>query len=140
MADQEQELERVSLELEDLRGNMGQVMKILQVIKAKLDTQTTVVSEITGPTIEPQPTRTMPTTWPVFGLPPDFKPSFEGTPGIVQSTQQTIHLPTNNEAHHVVHTFTPCSGKFMIIKLWISKTLNNQSRHRAFIVSKGWEK
>ena len=74
MADQEKELERVSSELEDLRGNMGQVMEILQVIKAKLDTQTTVVSEITGPTIEPQPTRTVPTTWPVFGLPPGFTP------------------------------------------------------------------
>ena len=86
---------------------MGQVMEILQVIKAKLDTQTTVVSEITGPTIEPQPARTVPTTWPVFGLPPDFTPLVEGAPGFVQSTQQTIPLPTINEAHPVVHTFAP---------------------------------
>ncbi|XP_050916569.1 uncharacterized protein LOC127131696 [Lathyrus oleraceus] len=107
MEDQEQELERVSSELEDLQGNMGQVMEILQVIKAKLDTQTTVVSEITGPTIEPQLARTMPTTWPVFGLPSDFTPPVKGAPGMLQSTQQTVPLPTIDEAHPVVHTFAP---------------------------------
>jgi hypothetical protein len=82
MADQEQELERVSSELEDLRGNMGQVMEILQVIRAKLDTQATVVSEIVGPSIEPQPERTVPTPWPVYCLPPGFTPPFEGAPGV----------------------------------------------------------
>ena len=30
-----------------------------------------------------------------------------------------------------------CSGKFMIINLWISKRSNNKSRHRTFIVFKG---
>ncbi|XP_050875374.1 uncharacterized protein LOC127079000 [Lathyrus oleraceus] len=107
MADQEQELKRVSSELEDLRGNMGQVMEILQVIRAKLDTQTTVVSEIVGPTIEPQPARTVPTTWPAYGLPPSFTPPVEGAPGFAQSTQQTAPLPTINENHPVVHTFAP---------------------------------
>ncbi|XP_050915798.1 uncharacterized protein LOC127130883 [Lathyrus oleraceus] len=107
MADQEQELERVSSELEDLQGNMGQVMEILQVIRAKLDTQTTVVSEVTGPTIEPQPARTVPTTWPAYGLPPGFTPPVEGAPGFVQSTQQTVPLPAINETHTVVHTFAP---------------------------------
>ncbi|XP_050877301.1 uncharacterized protein LOC127081057 [Lathyrus oleraceus] len=86
---------------------MGQVMEILQVIKAKLDTQTTVVSEIIGPTIEPQPAWAMPTTWPVFSLPPGFTPPVEGAPGVVKSTQQTVPLPTINEAHSVVHTFPP---------------------------------
>ncbi|XP_050889610.1 uncharacterized protein LOC127094888 [Lathyrus oleraceus] len=107
MVDQEQELERVSSELEDLRGNMGQVMEILQVIRAKLDTQTTIVSEIVGPTIEPQPARTIPTTWPAYGLPPGFTPPVEGGPGFAQSTQQTAPLPTINETHAVVHTFAP---------------------------------
>ncbi|XP_050875853.1 uncharacterized protein LOC127079510 [Lathyrus oleraceus] len=107
MAGQEQELEIVRLELEDLRRNMGQVMEILQVIKAKLDTQTKVVSEIIGSMIEPQPLRTMPTTWQVFGLPPCITPPVEVSPGIVQSTQQTIPLPTINEAHPVVHTVAP---------------------------------
>ncbi|XP_050877935.1 uncharacterized protein LOC127081758 [Lathyrus oleraceus] len=107
MEDQEQELERVSSELEEIRGNMGQVMEILQVIKAKLDTQMTVVSEITGPTVEPQPARIMPTTWPVYGLPPGFTPPAEGATGFVQSTQQTAPLPIINETHPVVHTFAP---------------------------------
>ncbi|XP_050909226.1 uncharacterized protein LOC127123003 [Lathyrus oleraceus] len=107
MADQEHELERVSSELEDLRGNMGQVMEILQVIRAKLDTQTTVVSEIAGPSIEPQPARTVPTTWPTYGLPPGFTPTVEGAPGFAPPAQQTAPLPTINENHPVVHTFAP---------------------------------
>ena len=107
MADQEQELERVISELEDLRGNMGQVMEILQVIRAKLDTQTMVISEITDSMIKPQLARTLPTTWPVYRLPPGFTPPVEGAPGFVQSTQQTIPLPNINETHPVVHTFAP---------------------------------
>ncbi|XP_050875865.1 uncharacterized protein LOC127079525, partial [Lathyrus oleraceus] len=107
MADQEHELERVSSELEDLRGNMGQVMEILQVIRAKLDTQTTVVSEIAGPSIEPQPARAVPTTWPTYGLPPGFTPTVEGAPGFAPPAQQTAPLPTINENHPVVHTFAP---------------------------------
>ncbi|XP_050897174.1 uncharacterized protein LOC127103990 [Lathyrus oleraceus] len=86
---------------------MGQFIEILQVIKAKLETQTTIVLEVTGPTVEPQPARTMPTTWLIFGLPPSFTPLVEGSPSIVQSTQQTVPLPTTNEAHPVVHTFAP---------------------------------
>ncbi|XP_050877297.1 uncharacterized protein LOC127081051, partial [Lathyrus oleraceus] len=101
MADQEHELERVSSELEDLRGNMGQVMEILQVIRAKLDTQTTVVSEIAGPSIEPQPARAVPTTWPTYGLPPGFTPTVEGAPGFAPPAQQTAPLPTINENHPV---------------------------------------
>ncbi|XP_050916132.1 uncharacterized protein LOC127131245, partial [Lathyrus oleraceus] len=107
MADQEHELERVSSELEDLRGNMGQVMEILQVIRAKLDTQTTVVSEIAGPSVEPQPARAVPTTWPTYGLPPGFTPTVEGAPGFAPPAQQTAPLPTINENHPVVHTFAP---------------------------------
>ncbi|XP_050908561.1 white-opaque regulator 2 [Lathyrus oleraceus] len=100
MADQEQELERVSSELEDLRGNMGQVMEILQVIKAKLDTQTTVVSEINGPTIEPQPARTVPTTWPVYGLPPGFTPPTEGAPGFFEDQQHAPDFSDEDDERH----------------------------------------
>ncbi|XP_050899859.1 uncharacterized protein LOC127106598 [Lathyrus oleraceus] len=117
MADQEQELERVSSELEDLRGNMGQVMEILQVIREKLDTQTTIVSEIAGPSIEPQPARTVPTTWPAYGLPPGFTSPVEGAPGFAQSTQQMAPLPTINENHPVVYTFAPPLGSFENLEL-----------------------
>lgn len=86
---------------------MGQVMEMLQIIRAKLDTQATVVSEISGLILEPQPTRMMLTTWSIFSLPPGFTPQVEGAPVILQSTQQTIPLPATNEAHPVVHTFAP---------------------------------
>lgn len=36
MEEQEQELERVSSELEDLPGSVGQVMEMMQVIRAKM--------------------------------------------------------------------------------------------------------
>ncbi|XP_050878259.1 uncharacterized protein LOC127082076, partial [Lathyrus oleraceus] len=74
---------------------------------AKLDTQTTVVSEIAGPSIEPQPVRAVPTTWPTYGLPPGFTPTVEGAPGFAPPAQQTAPLPTINENHPVVHTFAP---------------------------------
>lgn len=107
MAEQEQELERVSSKLESLRGSVGQIMEMLQFIRAKMDTQITVVSEITGPTLEPQPTRIVPSTLPPIGLPYSFTPHPEVVPGVVQSTQQTVPLPLSTEAHPMVHTFAP---------------------------------
>lgn len=80
-------------ELEDLQGNIGHVIEMLQVIRAKLDTQAAVISEIFGTTLEPQPSRMVPTTWPIFGLSPGFIPQVERAPGIVQSTQQTLPIP-----------------------------------------------
>ncbi|XP_050916156.1 uncharacterized protein LOC127131270, partial [Lathyrus oleraceus] len=59
------------------------------------------------PTIEPQPARAVPTTWPTYGLPPGFTPAVEGAPGFAPSAQQTAPLPTINENHPVVHTFAP---------------------------------
>ncbi|XP_050896561.1 uncharacterized protein LOC127103338 [Lathyrus oleraceus] len=106
MEEQEQELERVSLELEDLRGSMGQIMEMLQVIRAKMNTQTIVVSEIVGPTLEPQPARTIPSTLPPFGLPYGFTPQPEVVPGVMQSTQHIVPLPLTTEAHPIVNTFT----------------------------------
>lgn len=54
MAGQEQELARVISELDDLKGNVGHIMEMLKVIKAKLDTpQVTAILEISSPTFEP---------------------------------------------------------------------------------------
>lgn len=47
-------------------------MEMLQVIKAKMDTQVTVVPEIFGPTLEHQSAGIMSTIWPPYGLPPGF--------------------------------------------------------------------
>lgn len=80
MENQEQELARVSLELDDLRAGVGQIMEMLQVIKAKMDpSQVIVISEISGPTFVPQPARIMPSTWSPCGLPPNCSPSFKET-------------------------------------------------------------
>lgn len=84
---------------------MDQIMEMLQVIKAKMDTQTTVVSKIDGPTIEPQPARMIPSTFPPFGLPYGFTPQPEVVPSVMQSTQQTVPLPLTTKAHPMVHTF-----------------------------------
>lgn len=108
MVDQEQELARVSSELDDLRGNMGQIMDMLQVIKVKLYIPiVTIISEISGPTFELQPARNVPSTWPPFGLPPSYMPLFQETPGIMLSTQHAIPLPISTEAYLVVHTVAP---------------------------------
>lgn len=54
MDDQEQELERVSLELSDLRGNVGQIMEMIQALSTKLDTpRAIVILEVSGPIFKP---------------------------------------------------------------------------------------
>lgn len=53
MAEQEQDMERVNEELTDLRGNIGQIMEMLKVIRAKMDTQPIIVSEIVNQVINP---------------------------------------------------------------------------------------
>lgn len=103
MLDQEQELASTSLKLNDLRGNVGQVMEMFQVIKAKLGTQVTVISEVSGSILKPQPAGIVPTMWPPYGLPSGFTPPFEGASGVMQSIQQAVHLPIAIEAHPVVH-------------------------------------
>ncbi|XP_050896071.1 uncharacterized protein LOC127102780 [Lathyrus oleraceus] len=80
-------------------------MEMLQVIRAKMDTQTIVVSEVAGPTLESQPARTVPSTLPPFGLPYGFTPQPEVVHGVMQSTQQTVPLPLTTEAHPMVYTF-----------------------------------
>lgn len=84
----------MSSELDDLRGNVGQIMEMLQVIRAKLDTQETAISEVSGPTLEPQPARTLPTTWPPYGLLPGFTPSFEGAQVLCNSCNKRYIYPS----------------------------------------------
>lgn len=62
--------------------------KMLQALTARLEApQVTVISEISGPSFEPQPVRSVPFTWPPYRLPYDYVPRVEGDPDIVQSTQ-----------------------------------------------------
>ncbi|XP_050888863.1 uncharacterized protein LOC127094035 [Lathyrus oleraceus] len=100
MVEQEKEMGRVNEELTDIRGNIGQIMEMLQVIRAKMDTQPTIVSEIVNLVITPQPAVTTPATWPPFGLPYGFVPPPQG-----QSTQHTVPLTT--EVNQVIPTFAP---------------------------------
>ncbi|XP_050908600.1 uncharacterized protein LOC127122279 [Lathyrus oleraceus] len=100
MVEQEQEMERVNEDLTDLHGNIGQIMEMLQVIRAKMDTQPAIVYEIVNLVITPQPAVTTPATWPTFGLPYGFVPPPQG-----QSTQHTVPLTT--EVNQVIPTFAP---------------------------------
>ncbi|XP_050914928.1 uncharacterized protein LOC127129856 [Lathyrus oleraceus] len=93
-------MEIVNEELTDLHGNICQIMEMLQVIRAKIDTQPTIVSKIVNLVINPQPTLTTPATWPPFGLPYGFVPPTQGQP-----TQHTVPLTT--EVNQVIPTFTP---------------------------------
>lgn len=80
-------------------------MEMFQFLKAKMDPpQVTVISEIFGPTFEPQPTRIVSSMWPPYGLPPNYSPPFKETSGVVQSTQHVLHLPLFTEALPIIHT------------------------------------
>lgn len=62
--------------------------EILQALTSRLETsQVTVISEISGPSFEPQHARSVPSTWPSSGLPFDFVPRVEGVLEIGQSIQ-----------------------------------------------------
>lgn len=118
MAEQEQDMERVNEELTDLRGNIGQIMEMLQVIRAKMDTQPTIVSEIVNPVITPQPAVTTPVTWPPFGLPYGFVPPPQG-----QSTRHTVPLTTEvNQVIPLLHPL-PCTLEFNRTSMIINKCM-----------------
>lgn len=73
---------------------------MLQVIRAKMDTQPTFISEIVNPVINPQPVVTTPVTWPPIGIPHGFVAPPQG-----QSTQHTVPLTT--KVNQVIPTFAP---------------------------------
>lgn len=65
--------------------------------------QLTLISEITSVTLDPQPSRGVNVTCTEFGLPPNYSPPFEKTPGVDHSTQQVMPMPLVPEIQPIVH-------------------------------------
>lgn len=81
---------------------------MLQALIARLEVpQVTVISEVSGPSFEPQPTKTLPSTWILYGIPYDYVPQVERAPDVIQQPQQVVHLSLFVEAHTIVHIVAP---------------------------------
>ncbi|XP_050895901.1 uncharacterized protein LOC127102590 [Lathyrus oleraceus] len=118
MEEHAQEMDRVNNELADLRGNVGTIMELLQVINAKMDTQPTVVSEINTTAAVDPPVVSVENPFP-YGLSQSFihppvvtsvqqtmpvAPSGQQAMPVIQNVQQTV--PLVPEPPKVVPTFT----------------------------------
>ncbi|XP_050889286.1 uncharacterized protein LOC127094502 [Lathyrus oleraceus] len=108
MAEQEQESARVRAELDEIKGGMSQMREMLQALTFRFEApQATVISEITGPAVEVQLQRALPSTLPPYGLPYEFIPREEVVHDMGKSIQQVVPLPVYNDARPVVHTIAP---------------------------------
>ncbi|KAI5401021.1 hypothetical protein KIW84_065748 [Lathyrus oleraceus] len=91
MEEHAQEMDPVNNELADLRGNVGTIMELLQVINAKMDTQPTVVSEInTTAAVDP----------PVVSFENPFSYGLSQSfihPPVVTSVQQTMPVAQSGQ-------------------------------------------
>ncbi|XP_058740205.1 uncharacterized protein LOC131612429 [Vicia villosa] len=110
---QEQHNVEVRMEIEDLKSSMTKLTEMLQVLIARGEPpQKTVIVEVPSADVDPQPTQQPPSTWPEFGLPPDFTPPYEKTPGIGQlsrpvmgqTSNPVIRAPIMTESQPIVHT------------------------------------
>lgn len=80
---------------------------MLQVLTTRIDPrQITIISEIYGAIVDPEPSRSVPFTWPEFGLPLNYLLPYENTLGIGHSTQHVVSLPLIDEAQPIMHTIT----------------------------------
>ncbi|XP_050908943.1 uncharacterized protein LOC127122688 [Lathyrus oleraceus] len=108
MAEQEQESARVRAELDEIKGGMSQMREMVQALTFRFKvSQATVISETTGPTMEVQLQRTLPSTLPPYGLPYDFVPQAEVVHDMGQPVQQVMPLPVYTDARPVIHTVAP---------------------------------
>lgn len=65
-----------------------------------------LIFEITGPSSEPHILPRIKTTWPEFGLPPNYSSPFTDASGVGSSTQHVVQLPIIPEMKPplVIHT------------------------------------
>ncbi|XP_050916201.1 uncharacterized protein LOC127131321 [Lathyrus oleraceus] len=108
MAEQEQESARVRAELDEIKGGMSQMREMLEALTFRFEApQATVILEITGPAVEVQLQRSLPSTLPPYGLPYDFIPRVEVVHAMGKFVQQAVSLPVYTDARPVVHTIAP---------------------------------
>lgn len=65
----EQSQEKMKVDIDELKGNMSKMMKMLQTLTTKEDQpHSTVISQISGFTIDHQSSQRVNTTWPEWGI------------------------------------------------------------------------
>lgn len=67
-------------------------------------TQKIMIFEVTRVVIDPQTSQRPATTWPVFGLPPNYSPPYDNMPRLGQPIHIVFQVPVVAEPQLVMHT------------------------------------
>src|SRR3954463_3957296 len=104
MADQEQHNAEVRMEIEDLKSGMPKLTEMLQVLIARGEPpQRTVIQEAADDVEDPIPIQRPATTWPEFGLPPNYSPPHATAAMVGQSSRPIFQTPIMTESQPIVH-------------------------------------
>lgn len=97
--------EKIQSDIKGLQEALAKITEMLQVLTTNQNrAQEALVSQSGGIPMQPQHTQNLNTSWPEFGLPPNFSPSFMNEIGIGTSNQQSLKIPMVNEQQPIVHT------------------------------------
>ncbi|XP_058761261.1 uncharacterized protein LOC131634621 [Vicia villosa] len=105
MADQEKHNMEVRMEIDELKSSMIKLTEMMQVLMARTDPpQRTVISEVATAVVDPSLAQKPPSTWPEFGLPENFSPTYVNASMVGQTSRQVFQPPVFSEPPPVVHT------------------------------------
>ncbi|XP_058784472.1 uncharacterized protein LOC131659277 [Vicia villosa] len=105
MADQEKHNMEVRMEIDELKSGMIKLTEMMQVLMARTDPpQRTVISEVSTAVVDPLQVQKPPSTWPEFGLPENFSPTYVNASMVGQTSRQVFQPPVFSEPPPVVHT------------------------------------
>ncbi|XP_058729685.1 uncharacterized protein LOC131601811 [Vicia villosa] len=105
MADQEKHNMEVRMEIDELKSGMIKLTEMMQVLMARTDPpQRTVISEVSTAVVDPLQVQKPPSTWPEFGLPENFSPTYVNASMVGQTSRQIFQPPVFSEPPPVVHT------------------------------------
>ncbi|XP_058767291.1 uncharacterized protein LOC131640956 [Vicia villosa] len=105
MADQEKHNMEVRMEIDELKSGMIKLTEMMQVLMARTDPpQRTVISEVSTAVVDPLQVQKPPSTWPEFGLPENFSPTYVNASMVGQTSRQVFQPPVFSKPPPVVHT------------------------------------
>ncbi|XP_058766813.1 uncharacterized protein LOC131640437 [Vicia villosa] len=95
------------MEIDELKSSMVKLTEMMQVLMARTDPpQRIVISEVSTVVVDPLQVQKPPSTWPEFGLPENFSPTYVNAPMVGQTSRQVFQPLVFSEPPPVVHTTT----------------------------------
>lgn len=102
-------------EINDLKGPMEKMMEMLQALSNREEPHMhIVIFKVTCISFEPQHPPRVKTSWPEFGLPPNYSQPFAEALGVGTSTQHVVQLQAVPEM--IIITLTTMMVPIMMIR------------------------